>query len=216
MTYSALLLLGLLRDDFKRLDKEGILKSIKDRQVLNDSCNNNYGSFCPLPSSSECDIRMVYCACAISEILNDFSSINIPATLLFISNCRSYDGSYSQTPNGEGQGGTTYCALASLELINNHLRKYKDNQQIPQLLTNDEINESFRWLIQRQNNGFSGRINKVSDSCYSFWCRGALKSLQSLSLNKILNFNDDDDIHFLLSCGVPLGGFSKYPNSYPG
>ncbi|EIM19327.1 terpenoid cyclases/Protein prenyltransferase [Wallemia mellicola] len=203
MTYTAILLLALLRDDFSRLDVKGIIRSIEDRQKPD-------GSFAPIPSGSESDIRLVYCASAISSLLGDFSGIDIPQTIAYIKRCRTYDGSYSQTPNGEGQGGTTYCALASLELL---------SSQIPseQLISHKESDETLRWLSQRQIHGFQGRTNKDCDSCYSFWCRGAFESLKKLSNlpDDLEIFSDELDGDFLLSCSGKLGGIAKYPNEYP-
>lgn len=204
MTYAAILLLGLLRDDFTRLDKPGILKSIRDRRHAD-------GSFSPTPTNSESDIRLVYCACAISTLINDFSEVHIPTTIAYIHACRSYDGSYAQIPNGEGQGGTTYCALASLEMISQHLN------QSSTLLNEEDVSSTLRWLSQRQVDGFQGRTNKDSDACYSFWIRGAFNSLKAISsLPPSFDiFDDAQDGNFILSCLHPLGGIAKYPDELP-
>ena len=63
-------------------------------------------SFIPCVGSQESDIRFVYCAVAISYILNDFSYINIPKTIEFILRLQSYDGGFSQTPNMESHVST--------------------------------------------------------------------------------------------------------------
>lgn len=207
MTYTAILLLGLLRDNFTRLDMKGILQSVRDRQHPD-------GSFSPTPTNSESDIRLVYCACAISTLINDFSGIDIPNTLAYIHACRSYDGSYAQIPNGEGQGGTTYCALASLEMISQYLKRVGEDCT---LLKEEDVHCTLRWLTQHQVGGFQGRTNKDSDTCYSFWIRGAFNSLKALSgLPPSFDmFDDAQDGNFILSCFHPLGGIAKYPEEFP-
>ncbi|TIA92327.1 hypothetical protein E3P99_00623 [Wallemia hederae] len=207
MTYTAILLLGLLRDDFTRLDMAGVLQSIRDRRHPD-------GSFSPTPTNSESDIRLVYCACAISTLIGDFSAIDVASTLAYIHGCRTYDGSYSQIPNAEGQGGTTYCALASLEMISKHLSQQNRQQE---LLSQEDVHCTLRWLAQRQVDGFQGRTNKDSDTCYSFWIRGAFNSLKSLAnLPTDLHlFDDEQDGHFIISCAHALGGIAKYPDEFP-
>lgn len=62
-------------------------------------------------------------------------------------------------------GGTTYCALASLQLA----------KQLESLSAQDR-QKTVRWLVQNQasNGGFRGRTNKDADACYCFWCGASL------------------------------------------
>lgn len=98
----------------------------------------------------------------------------------------------------ESHGGTTFCAIAALKLSN-------------QL---DELPESMkekllRWLVFRQEEGFNGRPNKPTDSCYSFWI-GA--TLQILNAFHFTNFRENRN--YLLSAQDSVtGGFSKWPDS---
>lgn len=40
----------------------------------------------------------------------------------------------------------------------------------------DTQNDNLKaWCLNRQTTGFNGRINKPSDSCYSFWIGSTLK-----------------------------------------
>ena len=53
-------------------------------------------------------------------------------------------------------GGSTYCAIAALTLMG----------KLDLLPRKDDL---VHWCVSRQISGFQGRINKPSDSCYSFW-----------------------------------------------
>ena len=60
MTYTAFLALAILRDDFSKLDRSGIIRFL----------------------------RTLYCAFAISSMLDDWSGVNVPLAVSFISTCR--------------------------------------------------------------------------------------------------------------------------------
>ena len=156
MTYSAIVSLLLLQDDLSRLRKPEIIQSLRQLQQPD-------GSFCPIPNSDETDMRFVYCACAISFILNDFTGFNIQKTVDYILSCQNYDGGFGIQKNLESHGGTTYCAVASLKLLG----KLE--------LINKE--SCVHWLVNRQHEGFHGRVNKPDDTCYAYWICGSLQVL---------------------------------------
>jgi geranylgeranyl transferase type-1 subunit beta len=63
--------------------------------------------------------------------------------------------------------GSTYCCLAALSMLG--------------ALDVENSGDTIHWLTSRQINsdnsghgGFNGRVNKPSDTCYSFWVGGAL------------------------------------------
>ena len=62
-------------------------------------------------------------------------------------------------------GGSTFCALASLVLMN----------QLDSSLVADELEQIKRWCLFRQKSGFQGRPNKPVDTCYSFWVGASLE-----------------------------------------
>ncbi|EGG12150.1 uncharacterized protein MELLADRAFT_59380 [Melampsora larici-populina 98AG31] len=162
-TYAALLLLALLStpqsdnpkptNPYTALDVPKLLKFVVD-------CQRPNGSFGPFPTSTEQDVRFVYCATAILEILNidpktviDVQSTGkFPNRINFFCNLitdfqscifenQRYDGGYGQAPFLESQGGTTYCVLAALKLLN----KLDDS------LSSEDALETARWLVHRQN-----------------------------------------------------------------
>lgn len=197
MTYTALLSLAILRDDFSRLNRSGLVSFIR-------ACQRDDGSFSTVPGSNESDLRTFYCAFAISFMLNDWSGVDIPRAIAFVSSCRTYEGGYGQAPFCEAQGGTTYTAIASLYLAP------RISQSSP--LTLAERQATIRWLLQNQDKsgGFCGRTNKDADACYCFWC-GA--SLQILGAKEYVN--TIGMAKFLAKCQFKYGGIAKAPGEHP-
>ena len=72
-------------------------------------------SFQCIPVGSEYDMRFLYCACAISHILIDWSGVNVERAVSFIKSCRSFDGAIPLIPHQEGHGGSTFCGVACLK-----------------------------------------------------------------------------------------------------
>lgn len=108
---------------------------------------------------------------------------------------KRYDGGVSQHLENESHGGTTFCALAALQL--------SDQMH---LLTSKQLEKVKRWLLFRQDGGFQGRPNKPIDTCYSFWIGSALKIIDAFELS---NFKENRE--YILSCqDTIVGGFSKW------
>jgi geranylgeranyl transferase type-1 subunit beta len=75
-------------------------------------------SYSALASGSESDLRFVFCAAAISSLINDWSGVDIDRATQYILSCQSqWDNGFGQCPNQEGHGGSTYCGLAALFLM---------------------------------------------------------------------------------------------------
>jgi hypothetical protein len=81
MTYTALISLSIIKDDFSRLDKLGLVKFLQ-------SCQREDGSFSTVPQSTDSDLRTVYCAFAISSLLGDWSGIDVGRAVDYIRRCR--------------------------------------------------------------------------------------------------------------------------------
>jgi geranylgeranyl transferase type-1 subunit beta len=77
---------------------------------------------------------------------------------------QSYEGAIGQGPGLEAHGGSTYCAIAALVLM--------DRLDV---FSPDQLDKLQRWLLLRQINGFQGRPNKPDDTCYSFWVGASLR-----------------------------------------
>ena len=100
MTYTAFLALAILRDDFSKLDRPGIIKFLHSCQredgrwwrllyiLFLVTLPFVYYSFSTVPGSNESDLRTLYCAFAISSMLDDWSGVNVPLAISFVSTCR--------------------------------------------------------------------------------------------------------------------------------
>lgn len=204
MIYTALASLLICGDDLKRVNRSAISQGL---QLLQDS---KTGCFTTYLYEGEYDLRFVYCACAIAKILNLWHSMNIPLLLQYIRDCWSYEGGFGLHPHSEAHGGATYCALASLALL----------EEVDTVLTLSEQQAVITWCEQRQLDGggdgpggFQGRVNKAADSCYSYWI-GA-----SLAILGVFPQSDQQSTRtFLLGhCQRgKMGGFAKSPDQrYP-
>ena len=189
MTMTSLLSLLLLGDDLENVERSKIAASLTHLQLPN-------GSFLATCLSTESDLRFVYCACVVAFILNDWSGINKDLCTNFILQCRTYEYAFGQNPGAEAHGGSTFCAIAALSLMN-------------RLDDLDHQDNLIRWCIQRQNEGFNGRPNKPDDSCYSWWIGATLKLLNKEFL--INSYENEKYLHATES--HTTGGFSKWPNS---
>jgi geranylgeranyl transferase type-1 subunit beta len=191
MTYTALTTLRILGDDLSRVNKKAVIGGLKYLQQKN-------GSFCPTYRPGESDMRFVFCACAISELLGDWSGFDKELTLKYILDSQAYDGAFGMGPGLEGHGGSTYCAIASLVLMG----KLSSIRNPKTLL---------HWCMINQGSGFQGRPNKEPDTCYSFWVGATLALIGGYGLSTPLGNRE-----FNLKCQSRMGGFSKYPSSgYP-
>ncbi|KAH7481704.1 hypothetical protein PRIC1_014799 [Phytophthora ramorum] len=191
-SFAALCILRTLGDDLSRVNKAAIVNSLKHLQ------NKKTGCFSSTNSGSEEDMRFVYCACAISYLLDDWSGIDLVAMVRFINSCLNYDGGIGLSTGAESHGGAVFTAIASLFLSGRMMQ------------LNCEQSDLVRWLVFRQQRGFQGRCNKSPDSCYAFWNGATLDLLGKHSLVDIPSCKE-----FIYSCQFPFGGLCKYPDTVP-
>ncbi|KAK5649841.1 hypothetical protein RI129_000870 [Pyrocoelia pectoralis] len=191
-TYCGLCSLIILGDDLSKVNRGAIIKSLKSLQLAD-------GCFTGAKSGTENDMRFLFMATSICYILNDWSAIDITKAINFIKNSISYDYGIGQGPELESHGGSAYCAVATLCLINKL-----------DTLTTKQIEGLQRWLLNRQLTGFQGRPNKPIDTCYSFWVGAALKMLDAFHYT-----NYQDNRSFILATqNNIIGGFSKWVNTH--
>lgn len=91
MTYTAVLTLVALGDDLSRLNKEAVITGIGSLQQPN-------GSFRSLSSPGECDTRFLYCACAVSHVLDDWRGVDKKLAVRYVRSCMSYEGGIALVP----------------------------------------------------------------------------------------------------------------------
>lgn len=142
--------------------------------------------------NGEMDIRGVYCSLVCSDILGllphhkEFSD----GITDFLLGCQTYEGGFSCAPYGEAHGGYTFCALASFILLS------KVGDENYKKINFDKLAE---WLSNRQFEelgGFNGRINKLVDSCYSFWVGACFELVDILSQKQGFKMNIDGEYLF--------------------
>ena len=90
----------------------------------------------------------------------------------------------SSTPTPYRTGGSTFCAIASLVLMD----------KLTTTLTAQQKDSLIRWCLIRQTSGFQGRPNKDADTCYSFWIGATLKVSQRSLCNHYVY------IHSMYTC----------------
>eukprot|EP01017_Pseudomicrothorax_dubius_P008079 TRINITY_DN12621_c0_g1_i2.p1 TRINITY_DN12621_c0_g1~~TRINITY_DN12621_c0_g1_i2.p1 ORF type:complete len:216 (+),score=40.15 TRINITY_DN12621_c0_g1_i2:89-736(+) len=178
----------MLGDDLSRVNKPGIVRLIACHQQPD-------GSFCSVLGIKEKDLRFLYAALSSSALLKDWSGVDKERAFNYILSCQNYDGAFGLAPTLESHGGATYCAVASLQLLG----------RLDELPNKGRL---INWLTTRQVNGVNGRVNKVPDSCYSFWVGAALRMLGVVDLLEAKELR-----MFILECQGDKGGFKKYPFS---
>ncbi|KAH8871828.1 Geranylgeranyl transferase type-1 subunit beta [Schistosoma japonicum] len=195
MVYSALASLLLLGDDLSRVDRRGTLVGLSAMQCLDEPGLFKAGDIC-----AERDMRFVFSAVASCYILNGLDYINCENVASFIAKCLTYQGGFANLPDLEAHAGATYCAVASLSLIN------KLESVIP--VGSKSRNLLIKWLLNLQNEGFHGRIGKPDDTCYTFWVCASLKILNCHHL-----VNKDATVRFVTRCwNDVIGAFTKTPD----
>jgi len=198
MTYTAIATLKTLGDDLSRVDRRGIVNALGSALQLAD------GSYQSIAVGSEHDMRFLYCACAISHMLDDWSGVDCDKAVSYIRACRSWDGAFALLPGQEGHGGSTFCAVASLMLMG-RMEEVLDSSS-----HHNWRKDLIRWCVHRQVGGMQGRPNKDEDTCYSFWIGGTLRLLGKDALL------DHDRLRaYVMECQTKMGGFSKTIGAYP-
>ena len=195
MTYTALATLLTLGDDLGRVDGAAVARGV-GRAAAGD------GSFAAAAVGCERDLRFVFCACAVSRLVGDFSGVDAAATLRHIGACQAYDGGLGLAPGGESHGGSTYCGIAARALLL--------DGAAATAAAGVDADAAVAWCARRHDGrGVVGRTNKPPDSCYAYWVGAALRCLGARHLV-------DTTVPFVLSCeNRKMGGFAKYPEDTP-
>ncbi len=196
MTYTALATLTILGDDLSRVDREGIHRGLRKLQTPD-------GSFMASLEDDNRDMRFVYCAAAICRFLgDDFAGVDKESMLDYIMKSLTYEGAFAQGPDLEAHGGSTYCALASLAILD-------------KLEALDEAvrEKCLRWCVLRLEEGFTGRPNKLDDTCYTFWLGASLHLLCGDDITSTM-IDHAKNFVFTTQDGV-IGGMAKWPDTSP-
>lgn len=74
------------------------------------------GSFL-LCEGGESDMRGVYIAVLIADVLNIMTEELVEGVVDFICSSQTYEGGISPEPHGESHGGLSFCGLAALVIL---------------------------------------------------------------------------------------------------
>ncbi|XP_014662379.1 PREDICTED: geranylgeranyl transferase type-1 subunit beta-like [Priapulus caudatus] len=193
-TYTGLLCLIILGDELTRVNRRALSAGLRALQLED-------GSFKATLEGSENDMRFVYCASSICYVLDDWTGFDVDRAAHYIYRSQSYDGGIGQGPGLESHGGSTFCAIASLVLMD----------RLHMTFSRVELDRIREWCLLRQQTGFQGRPNKPTDTCYSFWVGATLKLLDAYDL-----INQHANRTFVLSTqDTVTGGFAKWPDHHP-
>lgn len=144
-TYSAILIHTILQTPVASAD--AIVGSLRSFLCSSIGITNhlNYGS----P-----DVRFLYCLVGSFHLLNHLLTPNESAPLIdFIYSSQTPEGGFGCEPGSEAHAGHTFCAIASLTLL---------NAPVPNKARLTE------WLSRRIELP-SGRPEKREDCCYAWW-----------------------------------------------
>jgi geranylgeranyl transferase type-1 subunit beta len=101
-----------------------------------------------------------------------------------------YDGAFAAERDNEGHGGATFCAVAALRLFGALDNALSVEDKVCALdrcqtrcsalmqATGGAMHAQRRlvqWCVMRQRDGFTGRPNKLEDTCYAFWVVSTLR-----------------------------------------
>ncbi|KAI5962388.1 CDC43 [Candida pseudojiufengensis] len=196
--FFAIVSLISLGSDLKRLNREKLMKYL-------GKCQTKEGGFIP-SKFGEPDLRQCYMALLIRQIINNDvntnNDIDLKSLEAFILERLNFNGGFSSTILDESHLGYTFCAIASLKMLNYPLDKLKNTRN---------------WLLHRQadsDGGFDGRENKLTDTCYSWWCTGSLALLGDENL-KLFNHEKAESYLLEKTQNSVVGGFSSRPDATP-
>ncbi|KAL0216453.1 hypothetical protein P9112_008637 [Eukaryota sp. TZLM1-RC] len=198
MTYSAISSLRLLGDDLSRIDRSGLKSHIQALQLPNGCISCSVGS--------ESDMRFVYCACVVCDVISCWECLDQNLLSSYIMTCLNIDGGFGATPYGESHAGSTFCAIASLFLMNKL-----------DLITSVK-RRILRFLHGLQTQGLHGRLAKADDSCYTYWVGATVAILDPDSLHL---FKQSNLIDFISTCTHQVSqspravAVAKNPESLP-
>jgi len=153
----------------------------------------------------EVDVRGTYTVIAVASLMNMLTSQLTIGVAEYVRSCQSYEGGFGGEPGSEAHGGYTFCAVATLRLLNEPI---------------DRVSDLERWLCRRQmavEGGFQGRTNKLVDVCYSFW-QGCALQLVSEAQNQFDTTPCDPAalVKYILFCSQSsAGGFRDKPTTRP-
>lgn len=118
--YAALASLAIIGRGLDLVPTDEIVGCIAQLQIRGSSteATRMHGAVhARLPLPAEADTRYVYAAAAVSSLLGRWDGLDAAAAAAFVARCQTYEGGFGLCPGLEAHGGSTYCALATLDLL---------------------------------------------------------------------------------------------------
>ena len=160
--------------------------------------------------NGESDLRALYSAMIISDILDILDNEITEGVVENIKKCQTFEGGLGPEPFSEAHGGYSFCGIGALVILNK--------------LEEINVDNFIRWLVNKQmsvEGGFQGRTNKLVDSCYSLWQGGVFNMLMNYDKKK---YTYDSELlydqlglqaYILFCCQNPNGGLFDKPGKSP-
>lgn len=162
-----------------------------DNADIDMDLENRIGYVC----ANGADFRRERLSDPIPQDFLDEIEFDLDQTLRHLLSCNNCDGGFGQIEGSESHAAYVFCVVSSLRSLGK-LESFDKQKTIDFLV--------FRQL---ESGGFSGRVNRKEDVCYSFWAFSSLL---------ILGFKDIDVerlTNFIVSCQGEEGGFSDRPGN---
>ena len=144
------------------------------------------------------DMRGVYCLVCLMSMSGSLDSL-LPQhrdfLIDYIYRSQAILGGFGSGPDAEAHGGYTFCAIASLKLL---------DAPVPR------INRLTRWLEGRIRDT-NGRVGKPRDSCYLWWIGASLVNIGRRDLFDSHQERIKAFITHNFAC-PETGGISKFPS----
>jgi geranylgeranyl transferase type-1 subunit beta len=233
-SYMALTSLLVLGDDLQRVRRRECLAWIESLQRPNGCFGEMLGEDGDVLGKD--DTRSTYCATGIIYVLSSTppSWLDRGQIVKYIANCQDTEGAFGQAWLREAHAGLNFCAVATLGCLDQMYGTATTTESVFQspLL---QLEDNVTWMLQRQTTwiddsdtdeeddedhgaaakaisaGFSGRCNKMADTCYCFWNAGALALLGKDDLIDAASMKQ----YLFASTQHLIGGFSKVPGAVP-
>lgn len=187
-------------EGWARLDRNAMYNWLLSLKQVDGSFRMHIGG--------ECDTRSVYCALAISSMLDILTPEITKDCAKYLASCQTYEGGFSAVPGLEAHGGYAFCAIASFCIL------YPPSE-VPKHMN---ITKFMKWMSARQSQpegGFSGRTNKLVDGCYNHWVGGCWALLENIVSHHDLWNRTALQNYTLYCCQTESGGLRDKPGKNP-
>ncbi|MEN2496607.1 MAG: hypothetical protein MHMPM18_001105 [Marteilia pararefringens] len=175
-SYFCINILAILdtEEAFKLINKPLMFKFLSSLRIGDGSFLSN--------RIGDIDLRCIYCALVIAKILDlPDQDILFENTVQYILKCQSFSGGFSSNPGSEVHSGYTYCAVASLVMLDS--------------LDKCDITSLRNWVLKRSRTiegAFTGRAGKSFCTCYTLYVGSIIKIINNFMNRK--NQSEEDKI----------------------